>query len=151
MIRKIFWIDPVSVRLRYLYVRPISRTFLRVSVCPSCVICPRLHVLVRFTVLLMILAYEYFVPFILYLVRFCSPKRCKKKYCTVPCFSHQFVVLVRVLYRTAPVGKVASTRTALVLVQNAFDPFARPARCNCPSFGDEGLGAHEWHGHGHGQ
>ena len=56
MIRSIYWVHPVSVRLFYLYVRPISRTFLRVSVC-SFVICPKPRVLVRFsrcfTVLLM--------------------------------------------------------------------------------------------------
>ena len=44
------------------------------------------------------------------------------EYRTVPCFSHQSVcsyTVVRVLYRTAPVGKVASTGTRTV--QNAFE------------------------------
>ena len=48
MIRAKIWADPVFVRLLYLYVRPISRTFLRLFV-RSFVICPKPRVLVRFS------------------------------------------------------------------------------------------------------
>ena len=72
-IRSIIWADPVYVRLLYLYVRPISRTFFRVSVvCPF--VCPsrRRHLIfIARALLTMILAYEY---------------------CTVPSFSLQSAV-----------------------------------------------------------
>ena len=77
-IRSKIWADPVHVRLLYLYVRPISRTFLRVFVCSSFVVCLSVTATSPLTcgdvLLTMILAYEY---------------------CTVPLFSLQSVCSIR--------------------------------------------------------
>ena len=62
-IRSKIWADPVHVRLLYLYVRPIFRTFLRVFVCSSFVVCDLSEAACPGTfadvLLTMILAYEY--------------------------------------------------------------------------------------------